>query len=335
LLFTIGVAGTVPLLGEIDPESAAGRAGLKQGQEILQVDGEQTPTWADVIMQLFGRIGETGTIDFTVREKGSYDTKNTYQVEIVKWLSDEENPYPTNDLGLFLNHPPIPAIIAGVVEGSAAEKAGLKVNDEVVALNGQPIADWQDFVTSLQPIPGEEIVLSVMRDNQTVELNTVLGSIERDGKMVGFLGASRLPVELPADMQRTTSYPIYSALIHAVKKTWSVTVFTLQSIKKMIQGAISPKNLSGPITIAQVASATAQSGAESFISFIALLSISLGVINLLPIPMLDGGHLLYYLVELVIRRPVPERIQMWGLQMGMFLLVSMMLLAFYNDLMRL
>jgi regulator of sigma E protease len=124
-------------------------------------------------------------------------------------------------------------------------------------------------------------------------------------------------------------------LIPAIEKTWSVTVFTLESIKKMIMGAISHKNLSGPITIAQVANATAQSGLESFIGFIALLSISLGVLNLLPIPVLDGGHLLYYLVELITRRPVPEKVQVWGMQMGMFVIVSIMLLAFYNDLTRL
>jgi regulator of sigma E protease len=128
---------------------------------------------------------------------------------------------------------------------------------------------------------------------------------------------------------------VYSAWLPAVKKTWTVTLFTLDSIKKMIVGAISHKNLSGPITIAQVASATAQSGIESFVGFIALLSISLGVLNLLPIPVLDGGHLLYYFIELVTRRPVPERVQLWGLQLGMLVIVSVMLLAFYNDLTRL
>ena len=136
-------------------------------------------------------------------------------------------------------------------------------------------------------------------------------------------------------MKRTVRYPFYEAIIPAARKTWALTEFTLESIKKMLVGAISHKNLSGPITIAKIASASAQTGLENFIGFIALLSISLGVLNLLPIPVLDGGHLLYYVIEFITGKPVPERIQVWGLQIGMFLIVSIMLLAFYNDLTRL
>jgi regulator of sigma E protease len=159
--------------------------------------------------------------------------------------------------------------------------------------------------------------------------------VTRDGQQIGFLGASRQVAEWPEHMKRELTYPIYSAWVPALEKTWSVTLFTLSSMKKMIEGAISPKNLSGPITIAKVANRTAQSGLESFVSFIALLSISLGVLNLLPIPILDGGHLLYYFVELVTKRPVPERVQILGAQFGMFIIGGIMLLAFYNDLMRL
>ena len=174
-----------------------------------------------------------------------------------------------------------------------------------------------------------------MRDNEMIDLTVIPARTERNGEVFGFIGASREAIELPREMQRKISYPIYSAWIPAINKTWDITVFTLTSIKKMITGAISPKNLSGPITIAQVANATAQSGLASFIGFIALLSISLGVLNFLPIPVLDGGHLMYYFIELVIGKPVPERIQVWGLQMGMFLIFSIMMLAFYNDLTRL
>ncbi len=335
LLFTVGITGVVPLLGEIDPDSPAGQAGLERGQEIVVIDAKPTLTWSDVNMQLFGRIGDTGQIQITVREAGSNDSLATYQIGVVEWLSEAENPYPTNDLGLVLDYPPIPAIIGGLVDDGAAKAAGMAVEDKVLAFDGESVSNWADFVEKIQAHPGEIVVLSVVRDGQVIELTIMPKSIERGGKTIGFIGASRLPVELPENMRREVSYPFYSAWIPAVKKTWSVTVFTLESIKKMIQGAISTKNLSGPITIAQVANATAQSGITNFISFIALLSVSLGVINLLPIPVLDGGHLLYYLVELITRRPVPERIQMWGLQMGVFVIVSIMLLAFYNDLMRL
>jgi regulator of sigma E protease len=191
-------------------------------------------------------------------------------------------------------------------------------------------------VELIQSHPNQTVALGIVRDNRNLSLMVTPNGRElEDGTVRGFLGAGRVAVALPQDMQRTVSYPVYSAWLPAMEKTWSLTVFTLDSIKKMIVGAISPKNLSGPITIAQVANASAQSGLENFIGFIALLSISLGVLNLLPIPVLDGGHLLYYFVELVTRKPVPERVQIWGMQMGMFVIVSIMLLAFYNDLMRL
>jgi regulator of sigma E protease len=335
LLFVVGVTGVVPLLGDIDPGSSAGKAGLKSGQEIVAIDGNETRTWTDVNMQLFDRLGETGDIVVTVKEAGSYDAVTDYSIAITDWLSSEESPSPGRDLGLVMQSPHIPAIIGGVSDDGRASASGMLAGDEIVAVNGEPVQNWGHLVETIQSSPELSLELSVYRDQRELILEVTPAAVERDGRMTGFIGASVEPVQFPEEMLRETSYPIYSAWIPAVGKTWDVTVFTLESIKKMIVGAISPKNLSGPITIAQVANATAENGIESFIGFIALLSISLGVINLLPIPVLDGGHLLYYFIELVARRPVPERVQMWGLQIGMFLIVSIMVLAFYNDLTRL
>jgi regulator of sigma E protease len=195
--------------------------------------------------------------------------------------------------------------------------------------------DWPHLVNVIQASPEQTLKIIVLRAGQTMKIDLTPKGIERDGSILGFIGASPQPVSFPPEMLRETRYPIYSAWMPAAVKTWEVTLFTLASIKKMIVGAISPKNLSGPITIAQVASATAENGFESFVGFIALLSISLGVINLLPIPILDGGHLVYYFIELIAGRPVPERVQAWGFQMGTFLIMGIMVLAFYNDLTRL
>lgn len=334
-LFTVGVTGVIPLLGDITPDSKAGRAGLKAGQEIVAIDGKETTTWADVNLKLFDRMGESGSIVITVVEPGAVGATTDYHIAVNSWMSGVEEPYPVSDLGLTLNYPKIPARIGGIIADGRAEAAGLQAGDEVVSADGLAMATWGSWVELIQASPEKPIALEVLRDNQIVNITVTPALTERNGKMVGFIGASRETIQLPEEMQRKINYPVYSAWIPAVKKTWEITLFTLSSIKKMMMGAISPKNLSGPITIAQVASATAQSGLASFVGFIALLSISLGVLNLLPIPVLDGGHLLYYFIELVAGKPVPERVQVWGLQIGMFFIFSIMLLAFYNDLTRL
>ena len=334
LLFSVGVTGVVPQIGNVDPESPAGRAGFSQGMEIVAVDGQETPSWRDVNMQLFSRIGDTGTVEFTVLPSGSSNAQMVRQIPITDWLADAEAPLPTRELGLSINYPPVPPEIAAVVPGGAGDLASLQAGDLVVAFNDETIEEWSQLVTLIQANGNQRVEFQVQRAGAVETLSVRLGVNETDGKS-GYLGARVASPALPEDMQRVVSYPVYFAWIAALEKTWDLTVFTLDSIKKMIVGAISPKNLSGPITIAQVANATAQSGLENFIGFIALLSISLGVLNLLPIPMLDGGHLLYYFVELITRKPVPERIQIWGMQFGMFVIVGIMLLAFYNDIMRL
>jgi regulator of sigma E protease len=360
-LFTAGVTGIVPLLGDIDPQSQAARAGIHANQEIIAVDGVSTSTWSDVNLRLFNRIGDSGEIRIKTCEINSTSelfldedlsreaepvlssaclslssaTTREHVISVFDWLADAEEPYPAGALGLVLKYPDIPAVIGEVIDNEPAIAAGLMAEDRILEVDGRAVKSWPEWVELVQESAEQPLQLVVQRQTEVLYLTLTPRSLDRGDKRVGYVGASRQAIELPAEMQRVVSYPIYSAWLPALEKTWTVTAFTLDSIKKMIVGAISPKNLSGPITIAQIASSTAQSGLESFVGFIALLSISLGVLNLLPIPVLDGGHLLYYLIELVARRPVPEKIQLWGLQLGMFIIVSIMLLAFYNDLTRL
>ena len=335
MLFASGVTGVIPVLGELDSESAAARAGLQQGHEIVAVDGKATKTWSEVNLGLFDRLGETGEIVLTVVEPGSYNAQSNYNVPVTQWLSDSVSPVPARDLGLVLQFPEFPAVIGGLNDDGRATASGVEVGDEFLSVDGVSVMDWPHLVDVIQASPEQTLNVIVLRSGQTMKIDLTPKGIERDGSILGFIGASPQPVNFPPEMLRETRYPIYSAWMPAAVKTWEVTLFTLVSIKKMIVGAISPKNLSGPITIAQVASATAENGLESFVGFIALLSISLGVINLLPIPVLDGGHLVYYFIELIAGRPVPERVQVWGFQMGTFLIMGIMVLAFYNDLTRL
>ena len=335
MLFASGVTGVIPVLGELDPESAAARAGLKQGHEIVAVDGKAAKTWSEVNLGLFDRLGETGEIVLTVVEPGSYDAQSNYNVPVTQWLSNSDSPVPARDLGLVVQLPEFPAVIGGLNDDGRATAGGVEVGDEFLSVDGVSVMDWPHLVDVIQASPEQTLKVIVLRAGQTMKIDLTPKGIERDGSILGFIGASPQPVSFPPEMLREMRYPIYSAWMPAAVKTWEVTLFTLASIKKMIVGAISPKNLSGPITIAQVASATAENGFESFVGFIALLSISLGVINLLPIPVLDGGHLVYYFIELIAGRPVPERVQAWGFQMGTFLIMGIMMLAFYNDLTRL
>jgi regulator of sigma E protease len=357
LLFASGISGIAPILGELSDESLASKAGLKAGQEIVAVDGERTQTWADVNLELFNRLGDSGEITLTILEPGTTGLSSSsqldaqsasrsgfsgieYRIPVDNWLRGVDEPRPASALGLRLQYPVIPAVLGLLLEDKPAIRSGLQVNDRIVAIDGIEVVDWPHWVEMVQASPEQPLDMTVVRtlkDEQVQTLNITVTPERREfeGKVTGYVGAGVAGVEFPPEMQRIVSYPFYSAWIPAVKKTWSLTTFTLGSIGKMITGDISTKNLSGPITIAQVANATAKSGIEQFVRFIALLSVSLGVLNLLPIPVLDGGHLLYYLVELVTRRPVPEKVQVWGLQMGMFFIVSIMMLAFYNDLMRL
>lgn len=333
LVFTIGVTGIVPLLGEIDRDSKAAAAGFIRGEEIIKVGGELTATWADVNFELFKRIGDTGEIHFTVKESDSEVTSERW-IDVEEWLADEGSPYPTRDLGLVLYQPSIPAVIGSLVEGGRASQSGLQVDDKVLQINGFSIDNWGEFVDIIRQNPERELNLKVSRLEEIIYLRLRPERSTNSGSEIGYIGAATRLIEIPDYMQREVRYPVYKAWLPALHKTWAMTVFTLVSVKKMMLGAISPSNLSGPITIAKVASASAKSGLESYVGFIALLSISLGVLNLLPIPILDGGHLLYYLIELVRGQPVPERIQMMGLQVGVFLIVSIMLLAIYNDVAR-
>ena len=201
---------------------------------------------------------------------------------------------------------------------------------------GQPIADWEDWVDYVRARPGQALAVTVARDGEVVPLSlTPRAAAQPDGSTIGQVGmAVRIP-EWPPGLLREINYGPLEALGAAAHQTWKTTALVLDSIKKMITGLISPQHLSGPITIAKVAGASAQYGVASYLGFLALLSVSLGVLNLLPVPVLDGGHLLYYLVEAVKGSPVSEKIQMAGFRVGLFLVIGLMVLALYNDVTRL
>jgi len=234
----------------------------------------------------------------------------------------------------------IPARIAEIVMGGRAERGGLRAGDEIISVNGESILGWSHWVTVIRSNPELALDVIVKRGESEARLE-IRPELVRlgNGTAIGRIGASvqeaALSEILDSEMQRHISFNVVTAIQPALQETWNNSVFVLDSIKKMVIGLISVRNINGPITIAQVAGETASYGLEVYLGFLALLSICLGVFNLLPIPVLDGGHLFYYTVEAIMGRPVPERVQTWGLQLGLSLIFGIMILAIYNDVNRL
>ncbi len=334
-LFMAGESGYAPVIGEVEAGSPADLAGLEAGQEITAVDGVETPTWQALSFRLLDRIGDTGSIALAAKYPGS-DVVYESQAQVERWLAGEEQPDLFGGLGITLYTPEVPPVVGQVVAGGAAELAGMQPGDRVITADGVPMSLWMDWVDYVRARPGTPIEVEYLRGDELRRVSLVPeAAVDDSGERFGRVGLGVELPEMPKELLRTFDRGPVEALGAAVQRTGELAVFTLNSIKKMIIGLISPKNLSGPITIAKVASASAKSGLEAYLSFLALLSVSLGVLNLLPIPVLDGGHLLFYFAELLAGRPVPEKIQALGYQLGLFLVLGIMFLALYNDFSRL
>ncbi len=334
-VFLSGESGVAPIIGSVEQGSVAEVAGLESGQEIIAIDGRETPTWQAVNYRLLDRIGDSGTISFTVRYPNS-DMKYQSEGTLDDWLRGAAEPNLLRGLGIAAYQPPIEPVLETVVADSPAAGAGLEPGDRVISADGNAMPEWSDFVDYVQSRPGEAISLRIERDGARQDITlTPARKVAENGEAYGQVGVTVHIPEWPEEMIRQFSYGPIQALGKAAQRTGELVMFTLNSIKKMLMGLISHKNLSGPITIAKVATASAESGLEAFVAFLALLSVSLGVLNLLPVPVLDGGHLMYYTIELLVGRPVPEKVQMLGYQVGLFIIVGVMILALYNDFARL
>jgi len=334
VLAMMGSQQVRPVIGAVESGSLAAQAGLVAGQEIVAIDGEATTGWSGVNLQLVRRLGETGSIQVLVREPGS-SSEASHQLVLKDWLKGADEPDPITSLGIRPWRPELPAVLAEFDSKGPAQAAGLKSGDKLLAMNDQPIGDWQQVVDWVRVRPGARVVLRVEREGAVVDIPVTL-AVRGEGKAAtGYLGAGVKGAEWPPAMVREVSFGPIAAIGEGARRTWTMSVLTLDSLKKMLFGELSVKNLSGPITIAKVAGASAQSGVADFLNFLAYLSISLGVLNLLPIPVLDGGHLLFYLIEWVRGRPLSDRVQGWGMQIGISLVVGVMLLALVNDLGRL
>jgi len=348
MMFLIGVPSIKPIIGEITAESIVAQAGIESGSEIVAVAKHETLTWQDVNMALVSSIGEQA-VDLKVKLPNSQFVKR-YRLDLSQWRFglheyDSKNKSSAKSLkqssaiaslGLAPFIPKLYAEIAFVQQDSAAELAGLQVGDKLVSINQQAIADnWRFFSDEIKQYPAKKVNLTISRDHKTLQLNITPESKELNGKTVGYLGISPKRDAYPPEYRIKLNYGPIDAFSHSVSKTWQLITLSFDMIGKLISGDVSVKNLSGPIAIAQGAGSSAGYGFVYFLGFLALISVNLGIINLLPVPVLDGGHLLYYLIELLTGKPVPENIQEAGYKFGALALLGLMSIAIYNDLLRL
>ena len=334
-LFVVGTTTVAPVIGSVESGSPAEQGGLTAGQEIVAVQGESVRSWEEINLKLVAAIGASGEMSVDARADATAEPRE-YRLPVENWLVRQDPPQPLPSLGVTPWRPPFPAVLGQVVPGEAADAAGLQAGDEVQAVDGTPVDDWMHFVDIVRASPGESLSVEVLREGEALTLSLTPGRNElEEGVSIGYIGAGVAPVEWPEEYRREIRYGPVAAVGQAMSRTGEMTVLTLDAIRKMLVGLISPSNLSGPITIAQISGDSARAGLEAFVSFLAYLSISLGVLNLLPIPVLDGGHLLYYFMEVVRGRPVSEQAQAVGLRIGLALVGTLMLMAIYFDLMRL
>ncbi len=334
-VFLQGSAGLAPVLFNVSAESVAEKSGLQQGLEIVAIDGEDTSTVQAVAMQLLERMGDSGEIIITARYPDS-DPLQEYKLPINQWMGGvEEQVDPLADLGLGFYYSKIEAVIAEVVKNSAADIAGLQKDDRLLQMDGLKIIAWEQWVDYVRARADRTIALTVERNGEISTVDITPKPIKEGGKTIGQVGIRVEVPPVPDELIRYQEYTVLSAWLPALQRTGQMAVFCLQSLKKILLGDISYKQLSGPISIAKVASKSADSGIYSYLSLLALLSVSLGVLNLLPIPVLDGGHILFYLLEWIKGEPVSEKVQVWAFQIGMAIVLSVMVLAVVNDIGRL
>ncbi|ADE11877.1 RIP metalloprotease RseP [Sideroxydans lithotrophicus] len=334
MLFIHGVPGLKPVLGEIVPNSPAAVAGLQSKQTIVSINGQPTPSWQEIRWILLDLVLQQKAANVELLDVQGERSFRVLEMSSLK-AADLDGDF-MQKLGLQPFQPPIYPVIGKLVEGGVAQRAGLQVNDRVLLADGQKVPLWDDWVNAVRSHPGKPLDIEIERAGAVLKLSLTPEVIVEGGKTIGRIGAAAFIDKTAFEAMLTqVSYPPLAALQEALRKTWETAIVSLKMMGKMVEGEVSLKNLSGPITIADYAGQSAQLGAGAYISFLALISISLGVLNLLPIPLLDGGHLLYYSVELVKGSPVSESLWEAGQKVGIALLVTMMAFALYNDISRL
>ncbi len=333
LMFMIGVPAVKPVIGEVRPASIVAEAGILPGMEIVGVGDEQTGDWESVTYALLSHLGDQSVTIKVKAPQTSYATDKNLSLD--NWKFDPDRESPIGSLGIVPLGGKVLPVVSAVVAKSASEKAGLQVGDRIKRVGEQEITEWAQFVELVQHAPGAPLQVVVERNNRDLDVTLTPDTRKVQGKLVGFVGLSPQLVPLPDEYRILLQYGPLQALWQGAQKTWSLITLTFDMIGKLVAGIVSLDNLSGPISIAKGAGSSADYGLVYFLSFLALISVNLGIINLFPLPVLDGGHLVYFLIEAVTGKPVSERIQEVGFRIGAAILMLLMGIALFNDFARL
>ncbi|MBT1444770.1 sigma E protease regulator RseP [Shewanella sp. JM162201] len=339
IMYLIGVPSMKPVIDGTRENSPAAVIAVTEPMQILAVSGQKVRNWEEVNLALVGHIGDDSlslTVAPLMRLEGQGGDERTFTLDTRSWRFDPERESPIATLGLDMLRQEILPKVASVTKGSAAEAAGVREGDEIIGIDGVSYGGWEWFVSTIQASANKTIALTVKRDGEQLVLSaTPKAGKGPDGKEIGLIGIMPAASELPEAMRIQLQYGVLDSLAVAADKTWQLTVVSFKMIGKLFTGDVSVKNLSGPISIAQGAGNSANYGLVYFLGFLALISVNLGIINLLPLPVLDGGHLLYYFVEVITGKPVSEKVQEIGFRFGAALLLMLMSIALFNDFARL
>ncbi|MBD1583655.1 sigma E protease regulator RseP [Pseudoalteromonas sp. S16_S37] len=333
VMYMIGVQSAKPIVGDVQANSRAAMANIQTGDHIISMSGKQVSTWQDVTFSLMSHLGED-VIEVKVQD--AQQQIAIRKINVDGWKLDKQDEAPLTAIGITPFRPALTLTLGHIAKDSAAELAGLQINDTIKALNNEPVTSWPQFVQIIQSSPNQTLSLNIERNgiNQIIQI-TPQARQGQDGTMQGFLGVVPLLEKWPDGYIETRHYGPLDSMVLGAEKTFELVRLSFDMIGNLLTGQVSVKNLSGPVGIAVGAGTSVSYGIVAFLSFLALISVNLGVFNLLPLPVLDGGHLMYYIIELIRKKPVSEKTQELGFKVGAIVLIALTCFALLNDVSRL